>query len=404
MKIAMLCDMCSPHMLPLANEMFNKVGNDSFRYYYLNGVQNNTRKFRSQMGWKDNEFPSWCFFTSKNYDSFLYNADVLITEIRATDLIRHRLRNRKLTFYTSERWLKPRIGIFRIFFPRYFRLFIDYFFCLKDEHFYYLADGIYAAKDIIRIISLLSGNLKCFFRTPTLAFESHPLGSVFSLNDAKANALIASHAVSSGKQLGFIPIQRDKWMKSTPQGIYSKIKMWGYFVAGNGKHESNPELLVPSKVLWIGRMLKWKEVDTIIKACGESNLQLNLYGHGEQESKLRSIASKYSNIHFHDYVPIERVRQIMNENDTYVLSSNGYEGWGAVVSEALEENMIVLSSKETGAGATLLSAENLFSAGNVRELKELLSKPHCRGTIGEWNAHYAAEALMSFIHKGIGHP
>ena len=88
----------------------------------------------------------------------------------------------------------------------------------------------------------------------------------------------------------------------------------------------------------------------------------------------------------------------MLEHDVYVFGSNGYEGWGAVVSEALEEGMRVIGTYEAGASATMLSKEHPFHAGEWRALLCLLEKerdgllPPC--SIDDWTAAKAAERLL----------
>ncbi len=93
----------------------------------------------------------------------------------------------------------------------------------------------------------------------------------------------------------------------------------------------------------------------------------------------------------------------MREHDVFVFSSNARDGWGAVVSEALEEGMSVPGTCETGASATMLSAEWQFHAGDWRRLAMQLAR--CAemkktGTmqgqgIGEWSALRAAERLLA---------
>ena len=63
-------------------------------------------------------------------------------------------------------------------------------------------------------------------------------------------------------------------------------------------------------------------------------------------------------------MPVAEVRAFMRSHEVYVLPSNAYEGWGAVVSEALEEGMEVLGTYEAGSSATVLPQENLFHAGD----------------------------------------
>ena len=111
-------------------------------------------------------------------------------------------------------------------------------------------------------------------------------------------------------------------------------------------------------------------------------------------------------IRFYPPVPIEEVRKLMWSHDVYVFSSNGYEGWGAVVSEALEEGMRVIASSDSGAGATLLPKDRQFRSSDVNRLVELLRKEACGQmpvtSIGEWNAKTAAKALLDFVNFGGG--
>ena len=96
----------------------------------------------------------------------------------------------------------------------------------------------------------------------------------------------------------------------------------------------------------------------------------------------------------------------MRSHDVYVLPSNGYEGWGAVVSEAMEEGMDVLGTLEAGSSATMLPRERLFRAGDGRRLAELLAR--CRGRrmagetvpgIGAWSAASAARSLLEAVKE-----
>ena len=89
----------------------------------------------------------------------------------------------------------------------------------------------------------------------------------------------------------------------------------------------------------------------------------------------------------------------MRIHDTYIFASNAYEGWGAVVSEALEEGMRVFASMESGAGSTILAQERLFRSGDVSALKALLQKSGSGGEIGPWTADEAARTLVSRIKE-----
>jgi glycosyltransferase involved in cell wall biosynthesis len=198
-----------------------------------------------------------------------------------------------------------------------------------------------------------------------------------------------------------------------------QIWNWGYFVEngergmGNGERREDGAL----RVLWVGRLLKLKRVDTIIRAVGELSrahtasqrlttnnypltTTLDIYGAGPEEAKLRRLAKGHEDIvRFHQPVAIGEVRKLMREHDVYVMASDENEGWGAVVNEALEEGMRVLGTFEAGASAAMLPEERLFHAGDWRGLADLIVKesggelPAC--SIGDWTAAKTAERLVS---------
>lgn len=153
------------------------------------------------------------------------------------------------------------------------------------------------------------------------------------------------------------------------------------------------------RILWVGRMLDWKRVDTLVKSCVSDTLkdkvELHLYGHGPEEEKLKRLAAEGTNVFFHDFVPVAQVRDLMRAHDVYVLPSDGGEGWGAVVSEALEEGMKVLGTTGAGSSATILPLTHLFKAGDVDCLIELLSQEIKQISIGEWTAKCGAEWLTT---------
>jgi glycosyltransferase involved in cell wall biosynthesis len=303
-----------------------------------------------------------------------------------------------IVIYASERWLKPKVvpGIFHLADPHFIvkAMWICDLMAKKKRYFYFPL-GIHAARDMARLWGLVHGNVSCLFKAPELDFERRSGG----------------HIAVSGSQLA-VSVQRY---------CLDKMRLWGYFVEpskftdqnlktanadDNSKHTTPNSKLRTLRVLWVGRLLKLKRVDTIIRAVGElsnsnSNLQLTLdiYGEGPEELRLKKIAAQYGDaIRFHPFVAMEAVRGLMRSHDVYVLSSNEYEGWGAVVSEALEEGMTVLCSREAGAGATILPTECLFDCGDADGLREKLLQPLPKIGIGQWSAKNAALQLKEFAN------
>jgi glycosyltransferase involved in cell wall biosynthesis len=207
--------------------------------------------------------------------------------------------------------------------------------------------------------------------------------------------------------------------------LIDKMRMWGYYVESSKKDAISVRKAKNTtgkvvRILWVGRLLAWKRVDTIIRAVGEfanmkcedvslPEITLDIYGSGPLETSLKKMAVQYGDIvKFHPPIPIDEVRKLMREHDVYVLASNGYEGWGAVVSEAIEEGMTVLGTYEAGSSATILPEGSLFHTGDWRALKKLLSGISCKTMENYVNGNYAslwtaeagAKALCEYLEEG----
>lgn len=111
-------------------------------------------------------------------------------------------------------------------------------------------------------------------------------------------------------------------------------------------------------------------------------------------------------------VPIQGVRDLMRAADVYVFPSNGYEGWGVVVNEAMLEGCAVVAAKETGAAASMIRhGENglLVRSGDAGEVAGALerleadeafrwkmAKEGQATVLNEWTPAVAAERLIQF--------
>ncbi len=404
MKLALLTDILSPHQVPLAKAIIKLIGEENYRYVYTESLHGE----REKMGWGEVADAKWCKHGTFD-DPILKETDILISGHRALDLFKARNAAGKKTFYAAERWFKPPLGFLRVFVPSYFKMAKRFVKCLKSEHFSLLPMGVHAARDMARMMGLFSGDLRCLFRAPKVAFESRPGGVIVLLRDAIRAGVLSSAEIAFGKKHGFVQIPQKHWNKLTPKGMFAKMRMWGYFVAPSNAKAARRSLPIehPLRILWVGRMLDLKRADVLLRAVSphqdlkRADVSLHLYGDGAMKKKLMRLARGASNIEFHDFVPIDKVRQLMREHDVYVLSSNGYEGWGAVVSEALEEGMKVLGTVEAGSTATILPQTNLFHCTDVNRLWELLQSEIAEVKIGEWTADAAAEALLKMVKESL---
>lgn len=396
--VAFYTNFIVPHQVPFAKAIVKEVGEENYAYVYTNELSQE----RVRLGYPIDNEEKW-FVKGTTSDikikKLLQESKVLICDAREADLLEHRACHGRYSFYVSERWFKPlnislcgRIlfslpGIFRLLLPSYLRMAIRFVKLLSGNLTYYLPQGIHAARDMARLCGLMHGDLGCMFKSPELEFERKPGGRIWIKNgndDAKY--------------------------------CLDKMRMWGYFVeptrfSARKSQSSRVKDGSPLRVLWVGRLLKLKHVDTIIRSVGECTnskilgdkaikFTLDIYGSGIDEDRLRALARKYGEaVKFHSAIPYDQVRGVMQEHDVYVFSSDSNDGWGAVVSEALEEGMKVVGTYEAGASATILPAANLYHVGDWKRLSEILRREIEDVGIGCWTAKEAAKSFLNMIQE-----
>ena len=86
------------------------------------------------------------------------------------------------------------------------------------------------------------------------------------------------------------------------------------------------------------------------------DISLELIGQGSERVNLeRYVQTNHiKNVTFYDFLPNKEVKEKMNNADIYVFPSSGYEGWGAVVNEAMQSKCAVIAAKETGAARSMI--------------------------------------------------
>jgi glycosyltransferase involved in cell wall biosynthesis len=301
MRILLITNIVSPHQIPLARELCKLVGEENFLFAAMADIDQG----RLKNGWLENYPESWIIHPNKykehqdSFDKFFKEAEVVICGERLIKEMQERVNNNKLCFYMSERWWKPRIGILRLCFPVFLKMFYEFRRLSENTNFHYLSIGPFAARDMALVTSMK--------------------GRVW--------------------QWGYFP--------EMPKSIKYIIE--------------EPERDFP-RVLWVGRMLKWKRLDLLIKALyrlkGDGiRFQVTLVGNGPECEKLKNIAGDLLGndyCKFIDFIPSKDVTNLMKEHDVYVLPSNGYEGWGAVVNESMSVGCPVIASDKTGSGAALI--------------------------------------------------
>ena len=386
----------SPHTYPLVKRIIQSNRYDDVCYLCFRDPKDRIRTKDIVSSAK--HFVSILPYPSKERHQVEFNADVLIECNRDLELIEERVLAGKKTIYISERWFKPErlfckgetelMGGSGVKVSGFCKMMLP--FAIKraramtrlmqsSKNFLYLPIGIAAARDMARMCGLMNGDVECVFRAPDLCFEKKAGGRIWARNG-----------------------NDDKYCTN-------RMRMWGYFVEQGCQIEPKPDNLALTsemlKVLWIDRMLGCKRVCDLVRAVGAIsddkvntiNVTLDIFGAGPDEQRITRLVQKYDNIHVDGFISPLRVRAEMRNHDVFVLSSNEFEGWGAVVSEALAEGCKVIGTYEAGASGTILPQENLYHAGDWKTLKEMLGRPIGCVPISGWSVADAMMALNEII-------
>jgi len=199
--------------------------------------------------------------------------------------------------------------------------------------------------------------------------------------------------------------------------------MWtyGYFIDVPSMPPQRRKEEMP-QILWAGRMLDWKRVDVLIKACGilnkkELNFRLNLIGDGPEHSSLLRLVEDLGLqevVSFFPPVTVREVRLAMQAAHIYVLPSSQEEGWGVVIGEAMGDGCAVVAASGAGSAQMLVQHGKtgyLFQEddmnGLTRYLEELIQNPERSFQMGmegwkymtsTWNPEVGAERLVKLIN------
>lgn len=319
MKILQVSNIVSHHQLPLAQELLQLAGEDNFRFAAIQAPCEE----RLKLGWGNDSAP-WILRVGENesdriaFEEWWDAADIVLCGERLLGPFGRRLACGKLTFYFSERWWKPPIGRARLLHPGFARMAWQFHRLATSPVFHYLPIGGYAASDMLTVASFVG-----------------------------------------------------------------RAWQWGYFTPGPDSAWSCATRSGVFRVLWAGRMLAWKRVDTLIKAFAHllklhPEAELTLIGSGPESHRLAVLAKRLLPVGSYRFLPaqpVEIVRQHMREHHVYVLPSSSYEGWGAVINEAMAEGCVVIASNAGGAAKTMIEHGRnglLFDSGNIQALAACL--------------------------------
>lgn len=163
---------------------------------------------------------------------------------------------------------------------------------------------------------------------------------------------------------------------------------------------------------FIGQLIKRKGVDLLLKSLADLNhldWHLKIIGNGPDRAKFGRLCNEeglQKRVSFLGTINNKEVTQMLAEIDLFILPSR-WDGWGAVVNEALMQGVPVICSDYCGA-TDLLHGERgeVFKAGSVDDLTRVLNKWIAKGPLKSserekirlWSKCIEGESAAKYLH------
>lgn len=324
MKITYVSDFLNHHTLFLAQELYNILGKN---FYFIETENANKKNNAFKLGYAyyeasrnmANEF-EWCLRSyipeQYNYcEKIIMESDAVIIGNTSDDLILNRLKKGLLTFRAHERWYKKKIPFYKI--PK--------------------------AK----------------------------LGGYIHHSRYKGLRMLAASAYTAAD--------------ASMAGCFkNKVYKWGYFPELRTYNNLNIKRnnKTPT-LLWSGRFVDWKHADDAIRAAvnlknNGYSFKLKILGSGDEEEILKKMV--YDNklckiVDFLGAASPNHVRDIMEESDIFLFTSDFNEGWGVVLNEAMNSGCAVIASHAAGATPFLVRHKDnglIYKSGSIEELTKCI--------------------------------
>ena len=350
-KVVLISNYFNHHQKPFCDAMYQYIG-----YDFVFVTTSEMREERKQMGYGMSEIPSYVVESKDSSVNlgFIDEADVVIFGSAPEQMIKNRVRNKKIVFRYSERPLKKGNNLIK-YFPR---LFMWHRSNPMRAPIYLLCASAYTAVDY----------------------------SNFGLFKNKTY------------QWGYFPQFRKHDILTLMQKKKSNQILWcGRLI--DWKH--------PDDVIQIARRLKEEGYD----------FSVTLIGLGIMEQPLRKMIDRYglqNEVLLPGAMEPEQVRNRMENAGIYLATSDYQEGWGAVVNEAMNSGCAVVASHAMGSVPFMVKhGENglVYESGNIEMLyqhvKTLLTFPQQQVKLGtrayytiaeEWNAEIAAQRFLQMVN------
>lgn len=362
MKLTIVSNYINHHQIPLANELFQKLGKE-FAFIQTQPMEED----RVKMGWGSEvaalsylklyyEEPDECAELIMDSDIVLFGG------VEEESYIKPRLEAGKIVLRASERLYRE--GQWKAVSPRGLKKKYEDHTKYRDSQVYLLCHGAYVASD----------------------FE-----------------IVRAY-----------PDKKFCW------GYFPQVKEYSLASLFERKHHTDSEGGREVRLLWAGRFLKLKHPEYAVKAAyalkkAGISFHLDIVGGGELEEELKTMTEKLQlseKITFHGFQSPKNVREFMEEADIFLFTSDYLEGWGAVLNESMNSACAVVAGHGIGAVPFLMKDGYnglVYRTGRYREFEaqvlRLAGDSELRRELGTrayetmttlWNPQEAADRLYRF--------
>ena len=198
----------------------------------------------------------------------------------------------------------------------------------------------------------------------------------------------------------------------------SKIVKFAYFT---DRPNLEPRSKAPDdiyKIVFVGQCIKRKGIDLLVRALSvlkEKDWSLEVIGEGKDRANLQKLTRKLRIEKKVNYLGAMQNFEAMcrlQSADLLVLPSR-WDGWGAVVNEALMRGVPVISTNHCGAADLVGAPErgSVVEAGSVESLRSALedwirkglAKPEQRARIRKWSQHIEGGVAADYLLRIIDH-
>ncbi len=412
MKITFISNYINHHQIPLCDAIYKYLGED---FHFIQCMDMEEK--RVEMGWGvDTAKYTYVELYTRDKDrclQLIQDADVLIlgwSGVPEVDEIV--LGSDKPIIRISERIYRE--GQWKAISPRGLLSKYKEHIRFKDKPVYLLCAGAYVAADFALIHAYPDKKFRWGYFPPT-----HVITAQEHLKKFKKFQDYEDTIDPDNRHDTFKFTKEHNAAETDKHAKEACHKTAGENAGGSVKLEE-----IPLEMMWAGRFIKLKHPEYAIRAMKDiatkyRNVHLTMIGDGELLEEMKDLARQYKVYHritFCGNMEPAAVRKKMLDADIFLFTSNYLEGWGAVVSEAMNSGCAVVAGAQAGAvpylirsgangvifrgedEADFLRRSLALVSGGRENLKRLGAAAY--HTIADlWNADTAASRLAAFCRS-----